>query len=118
MVTNVRRALLIHAEGLTSQAARVAINWLPAVLVGRLVRSHSAIRFLARHRIWLRKTDIARLADRDFAALVRTTGLERDIQIVLEQDHKASRGQSARGELPIQGAEAEPQPGRPQATGA
>lgn len=59
---------------------------LPHFVTHPLVRSKRAIRFLARHRIWGRKADIASLNDCDFSALIRTSGLERDTQLALAEE--------------------------------
>lgn len=117
VVANARRSFRTRAVFWTSQVAKYSIRLsLTSIFVNRLVRSRSAVRFLARHQIWPRAADLARLNDRDFAVLVRTSGLERDTRLALEQEDEAQRGESAQGVTRIQDAEAEPQPGRPHAT--
>lgn len=110
MLAGASRSVRMRLDPLFSYFSRYRSRRLriPGFLVSRLVRSKTAIRFLARHRLWPRSSDARRMTDDDVRTFIRTIGLEADVRAALAHEDGAASGDTSRSNAGVRRAEGEP----------
>jgi hypothetical protein len=74
---------------------------IPPLLVGLIVRSATAVRVLARLRLWPKRQDFRQMSSGDFHTLMRTTGMVDEVAAAEAEE----RADSAHGGTALQSAE-------------